>query len=434
MRLFDTSAGVAGFVWLLSGTLLGQSWTLPQGVAVKDAGPRTYRVVMDHTTSNTTGQVVQRQRVTADYTRGLPGGHAVWRNVTVAESNGPAEIAGSGQKREFMEGFRYRTGSGSLAETMQPEFFKAFPPTAVFERNLVWDTGMIEMFGQDQFEHLKLNAPYQVISGQDVDMPGVGTFHNRDVQLTWIGTIATERTGLRRDRLPRVLQPGGDRERGHDVEGPEPLLGRDLGVAGNQADRVRHARGRRFGRVEAGRSGGEGHQRVSQRRLRARGPEVEVAVRGSMVAQAGRLWMVLGTNVVMTIMVPLIGLGGSRSSDMNDLMRVWATTLVYTNVTGIPAIVAGPSLVERLLSRGWPLGVAVLVATLVFTALGCLAAQTLLVWGSIAASEHFWQQYLAYAARRVVALLRVRFGRVRIRIDAGSAAPHGGEAAREGSR
>jgi hypothetical protein len=142
---------------------------------------------MDHTASNTTGQVVQRQRVTADYTRGLPGGHAVWRNVTFAESNGPAEIAGSGEKREFMEGFRHRTGSGSLAETMKPEFFKAFPPTAVFERNLVWDTGMIEMFGQDHFEHLKLNAPYRVISGQDVNMPGVGTFHNRDVQLTWIG-------------------------------------------------------------------------------------------------------------------------------------------------------------------------------------------------------------------------------------------------------
>ena len=111
----------------------------------------------------------------------------MWKNVTVAESSGPAEIAGSGERREFMEGFRYRTGSASLGETMKPEFFKTFPPTAVFERNLVWDTGMIEMFGQDQFEHLKLNEPYRMISAQDVNMPGVGTFHNRDVRLTWIG-------------------------------------------------------------------------------------------------------------------------------------------------------------------------------------------------------------------------------------------------------
>jgi hypothetical protein len=187
MRLSDTPAGMAGILWLLSGTLLAQSWTLPQGTAVKETGPRTYRVVMDHTSSAVTGQVVQRQRVSGDYTRGLPGGHAVWQNVTVAESNGPNAIAGPGEKREFMEGFRYRTGSASLGETMKPEFFKAFPPTAIFERNLVWDTGMIEMFGQDQFEHLKLNLPYRMISAQDVDMPGVGRFHNRDVRLTWIG-------------------------------------------------------------------------------------------------------------------------------------------------------------------------------------------------------------------------------------------------------
>jgi hypothetical protein len=70
---------------------------------------------------------------------------------------------------------------------MKPDFFKGFPPTAVHERNLVWDTGMLELFGQDQFQHLKLNTPYRLLSGQDVNMPGLGTFHNRDVQLTWIG-------------------------------------------------------------------------------------------------------------------------------------------------------------------------------------------------------------------------------------------------------
>jgi hypothetical protein len=187
MRMSDMSVRVAGFGWLLSGTLLAQSWTLPQGTSIKDNGPRSYRVTVAHTVSDTKGQVVQRQRVSGDYTRGLPGGEAMWRNVTVAESNGPAEISGPGQKREFMEGFRYRSGSASLGETMKPDFFKGFPPTAVVERNLVWDMGMIEMFGQDQFEHLKLNTPYRIISAQDVDMPGVGTFHNRDVQLTWIG-------------------------------------------------------------------------------------------------------------------------------------------------------------------------------------------------------------------------------------------------------
>lgn len=187
MRTSNMTVGAAGFVWLLSSSLAAQSWILPQGVAVKDAGPRTYRFIVDHTVTDTTGQVVQRQRVSGDYTRGLPGGDAVWSRVTVAESNGPAEISGPGQKREFMEGFRYRPGPASLDTTMKPDFFKGFPPTAVFERNLIWDTGMIEMFGQDQFERLKLNMPYRLLSAQEVNMPGVGTFQNRDVQLTWVG-------------------------------------------------------------------------------------------------------------------------------------------------------------------------------------------------------------------------------------------------------
>jgi hypothetical protein len=187
MRKSNMTVAVAGLVCLLSITALAQSWILPQELVVKDNGPRAYRFTIDHTVTDTTGQVVQRQRVAGDYTRGLPGGEAAWSRVTVAESNGPAEIAGPGQTREFMEGFRYRTGPASLGESMKPDFFKSFPPTAVYERNLVWDTGMIEMFGQEHFEHLTLNTPYRVLSGQDVNMPGMGTFHNRDVQLTWLG-------------------------------------------------------------------------------------------------------------------------------------------------------------------------------------------------------------------------------------------------------
>ena len=187
MRMSVMPVGIAGCVCLLSAGLLAQSWTLPRAMPVKDAGPRAYRFTMNHTVSDTKGQVVQRQRVTADYTRGLAGGDAMWKNVTVAESNGPGAISGPGEKREFMEGLRYRSGSPGLADSMKPEFFKAFPPTAVMERNLVWDTGMIEMFGQDEFDHLKLNAPYRLLSSQDVNMPGIGTFQNRDVQLTWVG-------------------------------------------------------------------------------------------------------------------------------------------------------------------------------------------------------------------------------------------------------
>lgn len=165
-------------------------WNLPSGTAVKDDGPRAYRFTVDYYTANTQGEIVARQHVTGDYTRGLPGGQVVWNNVSQADAPGATAPFAAAQKREFMEGFQY---FNNLANTFRPEFFKGFPPTAVLERNLVWDTGMIEDFGQNFFDKLKLNEPFHAPFSQDVDMPNVGTFHNRDVVLEWVGR--SERNG-----------------------------------------------------------------------------------------------------------------------------------------------------------------------------------------------------------------------------------------------
>lgn len=189
MRIRTTSAFNAGLVlWAVFG-LLGQpisaqSWSLPKGTSVKDNGPRTYRFTVDYNTANAKGEMVYRQRLTGEYTRGLASGEVMWKNVTEADVAGANAPLPAPQKRDFMEGFRYRN---DVLSTLKPDFFKGFPPTAVVERNLVWDTGMIEMFGQSYFDNLKLNEPYQILSNQDVSMPDVGTFHNRDVVLEWIG-------------------------------------------------------------------------------------------------------------------------------------------------------------------------------------------------------------------------------------------------------
>ena len=204
MRIRTTATFISGFVlWAVIG-LLGQSvfvkslaaqalskqtefaqaWTLPQGLTVKDNGPRTYQFIVDYNTANTKGEMIYRQHVTGEYIRGLAGGEVMWKNVTEAEMAGATAPLPAAQKRDFMEGFRYRNDIGS---TMKPDFFKGFPPTAVIERNLVWDTGMIEMFGQNYFDHLKLNEPYHIISNQDLTLPDVGNFHIRDVVLEWIG-------------------------------------------------------------------------------------------------------------------------------------------------------------------------------------------------------------------------------------------------------
>jgi len=184
-----TRSAIAFFFFSLS-LCTAQTWKLPQGTAVKDNGPRTYRFTVTYNAANRIGEIVHRDRLTGEYTRGLGNQEVVWRNVAQASADGPTAPFDTPQKRGFMEGFRYRD---DMAATLTPEFFKGFPPTAVFERNLVWDTGMIENFGQNHFDRLELNQPYQAASNEDVHMPDVGTFHNQRVVLQWIGN--SERNG-----------------------------------------------------------------------------------------------------------------------------------------------------------------------------------------------------------------------------------------------
>jgi hypothetical protein len=189
MRTGSVWVGVIGLALSVSdGTWaqspVAESWSLPRAVAVSDGGPRTYRFTVDYQSANPQGAIVHRQRITGEYTRGLARGEVEWKNVAQSEADGASGPFGAAQKRDFMEGLRYEN---DLGVTMHPGFFKAFPATAVFERNLVWDTGMIELFGQGYFEKLKLNQPYHAMADQSVKMPGMGTFHNRDVVLEWVG-------------------------------------------------------------------------------------------------------------------------------------------------------------------------------------------------------------------------------------------------------
>jgi len=161
-----------------------QTWDLPQGTAVKDLGPRTYRFTVDYDTANRTGEVVHRLRVTGDYTRGLANGEVEWRNVGEAQADGATDPLPPPRKQDFIEGFHYPAGS---PDTLKPDFFKSFPPSSVFERNLIWDTSMMESFGQNYFDQLKLNVPLHVFASQDIKMPEVGTFRAHDIVLELVG-------------------------------------------------------------------------------------------------------------------------------------------------------------------------------------------------------------------------------------------------------
>jgi hypothetical protein len=76
------------------------TWTLPHGLTVKEAGPRAYKFTVVYNTANSRGEILQRQRVTAEYIRGLPGGQVMWKNVTRATAEGATALFGPAHKSE----------------------------------------------------------------------------------------------------------------------------------------------------------------------------------------------------------------------------------------------------------------------------------------------------------------------------------------------
>src|SRR5262245_61870418 len=112
-----------------------------------------------------------------------------------------------------------------------------------------------------------------------------------------------------------------------------------------------------------------------------------------MMSATGRLWLLAGMNAATMVILPLIGLGGRRSG-LAEIPHSWLPALVYTNVTGVPAVLLGQRLVEWFTRRHWPLTAAVGVSTLLFAAAGCLAGQAILMWLGGRIPEAFWANYL----------------------------------------
>jgi hypothetical protein len=162
--------------------------TLPADLRLQEKTPQTYRFTCDYLNVTPTGDLIRKQRVTAGYTRALPGGRVRWTNVTVAEAREFNDAFPPGEKQPYMEGFSY-----PLAERenmLKPDFFVGFPasPTALLARNLVWDTHMLERFGQDYLGQLKLNETYRPqAKPEEAPLAGAGTFQNRQIELVWLG-------------------------------------------------------------------------------------------------------------------------------------------------------------------------------------------------------------------------------------------------------
>ncbi len=115
------------------------------------------------------------------------------------------------------------------------------------------------------------------------------------------------------------------------------------------------------------------------------------------------LWINLAVAVVV-----LIQLAGNYFSSGRELLHTLAFSLVYANLTGLLGMLFLGALAERLLRRKLPLLPVVAVGIPLFTAVGCLAAQTLLMEIGFVVPQHFWQEYVH--TLRVAMPLAILFG------------------------
>jgi len=113
------------------------------------------------------------------------------------------------------------------------------------------------------------------------------------------------------------------------------------------------------------------------------------------MAMAGNKWVLalLWINLAVAIVIVVENAAGQFASPQ-DLMRAAAFALVYANLAGLIGTLVLGVLAERLAQRGVSLRFVVPVGIVVFTALGGLLAQALLMQLGYGAPEHFWPEYL----------------------------------------
>src|SRR5256885_723578 len=104
--------------------------------------------------------------------------------------------------------------------------------------------------------------------------------------------------------------------------------------------------------------------------------------------RTGRVWIVSLLWVNLSVLfVALIRSAGTGAWGSEELVRMWAYSLVYANVTALPAMLALPGLIGRFSGHERRQVFVVILGSLTFAAVGCLTAQTLLMWARIATPQ-----------------------------------------------
>ncbi len=158
---------------------------LPSGLTLKEVKPYSYEMITDYYNHDILGNFINKMQVRGIYTRGIENGMARWNDVTISQAQSLDQPFPSGTKQEYMEGLSYNPNENLL----NLEAFKKFPmTTGIFARNLIWDVLSFEVFSWTYYDSLQLNIPFTATKmNRKIDLDGMGSFENSDIQLTWTG-------------------------------------------------------------------------------------------------------------------------------------------------------------------------------------------------------------------------------------------------------
>jgi sensor histidine kinase YesM len=114
------------------------------------------------------------------------------------------------------------------------------------------------------------------------------------------------------------------------------------------------------------------------------------------MVRSGRRWvfLLISINLAVTVITAIIQLSEPATAGWDSFLHSWAYSLIYANVTGLPAVFLLPRLLEKVAARKFPLLPVVVLGCLACAAAGSLVAQAILLVMRVSVPQAFWRQYL----------------------------------------
>lgn len=161
--------------------------SLPPNWSLQINQPISYLVTTTHYDYSMMGPFLNKTQITGRYTRTNAEGTVYWNQVEIAQAHDLESRFKQGLAQPVMEGFSYVPSE----KMMEAANYSDFPQdaTAHLLKNLVWDMMGFEFFAWAHTDSLQLNQEYRPVeANSQIDLASEGTFENKDIRLTWLGT------------------------------------------------------------------------------------------------------------------------------------------------------------------------------------------------------------------------------------------------------